>query len=323
MKRVISIILLMTVFCHPSFGQIREIYDDGEIVEGYHLSVFFSLGDAMFSYRLTYGRYPDDKRVLLDYFLEGSKDEFDYYSADSTIIRLLAERDSILTVDLSAPENVLTVSGDTCTFSYARATREITFYDLGDTVGVVRKLSAVQCIGGPVEQQKKDNGSFRMWARSRAYDKNGMCLWSLCSGSPMMPGEVNRPFRYVVTMDPYEEKEPDEIEVIGERLLPDGSRRFSPVFIPITETRSGTISYGNDMPRLESIQLYYHEFGKTYSSENALGTITLEDALDPDHLDAIKVYLKDYFDEHEEVDRMELWELILFNNPPGATSVQR
>ena len=139
----------------------------------------------------------------------------------------------------------------------------------------------------------------------------------------MMPGEVNRPFRYVVTMDPYEEKEPDEIEVIGERLLPDGSRRFSPVFIPITVTRSGTISYGNDMPRLKGIQLYYHEFGTTYSSENALGTITLEDALDPDHLDAIKVYLKDYFDEHEEVDRMELWELILFNKPPGATSVQR
>ena len=30
MKRVISIILLMTVFCLPSFGQIREMYDDGE-----------------------------------------------------------------------------------------------------------------------------------------------------------------------------------------------------------------------------------------------------------------------------------------------------
>ena len=83
------------------------------------------------------------------------------------------------------------------------------------------------------------------------------------------------------------------------------------------------IRYGNDMPRLKGIQMYYQELGKAFSSENALGTITLEDALDPDHLDAIKVYLKDYFDEHEEVDRMELWELILFNNPPEATSVQR
>ena len=313
MNKVLFVLCFIITFCHPSFGQIREIYDDGEIVEGYHFSVFFSLGDAMFSYRLTYGRYPDDKRVLLDFFLEGSKDEFDYYSADSTIIRLLAERDSILTVDLSAPENVLTVSGDTCTFSYARATREITFYDLGDTVGVVRKLSAVQCIGGPVEQQKKDNGSFQMWARSRAYDKNGMCLWSLCSESPMMPREVNRQFRYLVTLDPFEENK-SEIEIIGNRR---------PVLVPITITRSGMIRYGNDMPRLKGIQMYYQELGKAFSSENALGTITLEDALDPDHLDAIKVYLKDYFDEHEEVDRMELWELILFNNPPGATSVQR
>ena len=313
MKRIISIILLMTVFCLPSFGQIREIYDDGEIVEGYHFSVFFSLGDAMFSYRLTYGRYPDDKRVLLDYFLEGSKDEFDYYSADSTIIRLLAERDSILTVDLSAPENVLTVSGDTCTFSYARATREITFYDLGDTVGVRRKLSAVQSIGGPVEQQKKDYDSFRMWAHSRAYDKNGKCLWSLCSESPMMPREVNRQFRYLVTLDPFEENK-SEIVIIGNRR---------PVLVPITITRSGMIRYGNDMPRLKGIQMYYQELGKAFSSENALGTITLEDALDPDHLDAIKVYLKDYFDEHEEVDRMELWELILFNNPPGESGAEQ
>ena len=118
MNKVLFVLCFIITFCHPSFGQIREIYDDGEIVEGYHFSVFFSLGDAMFSYRLTYGRYPDDKRVLLDYFLEGSKDEFDYYSADSTFIRLLAERDSILTEDLSAPENVLTVSGDTCLRGY-------------------------------------------------------------------------------------------------------------------------------------------------------------------------------------------------------------
>jgi len=323
MRRIFLSVLLLSAFCLPSFGQMRDIFDDGEILEDYHGGIFFSLEEAMFSYRLTYGRYPDDKRILLDYFLEGSKDEFDHYSSDSTLISLLAERDSLLTVDLNAPENVLTVSGDTCTFSYARASREYTFYDLGDTVGVVRKLSAVQCIGGPIEQQRKDNISFLMWARSRAYDKNGKCLWSLCSESPMMPREVNRQFRYVVTMDPYEEKEPDELEIIGERLLPDGSRRFSPVFVPITVTRNGMICYGNDMPRLESIQLYYHEFGKTYSSENALGTITLDDAADPDHLDAIKAYLKDYFDEHEEVDKMELWELLLFNNPPGEPRAEQ
>ena len=313
MKRVISIIVLMTAFCLHSFGQIREIYDDGEIFDHYGGGFFISLGEAMFSYRVVYGRYPNEKRILLDYFLEVSKDEYDDFKADSTIISLLAERDSLLTVDLNDPDNVLTVSGDTCTFSYAKATREHTFYGLDDTVGVRRKLSAVQSIGGPVEQQKKDYDRFRMWAHSRAYDKNGKCLWSLCSESPMMPREVNRQFRYLVTLDPFEENK-SEIEIIGNR---------SPVLVPITITRSGMIRYGNDMPRLKGIQMYYQELGKAFSSENALGTITLEDALDPDHLDAIKVYLKDYFDEHEEVDRMELWELILFNNPPGATSVQR
>ena len=316
MKRVISIILLMTAFCLHSFGQIREIYDDGEVCEHYGGDFFFNLGEAMFSYRVVYGRYPDEKQTLLDYFLEVSKDEYDHFKTDSTIIRMLAERDSILTVDLNAPENVLTVTGDTCTFSYARATREITFLpELDDTVGVeiVRKLSAVQSIGGPVEQQKKDYDSFRMWAHSLAYDKNGKCLWSLCSESPMMPREVNRQFRYLVTLDPFEENKP-EIEIIGNRR---------PVLVPITITRSGMIRYGNDMPRLKGIQMYYQELGKAFSSENALGTITLEDALDPDHLDAIKVYLKDYFDEHEEVDRMELWELILFNNPPGESGAEQ
>lgn len=303
----------MTVFCLPSFGQIREIYDDGKIFDHSGGGFFISLGEAMFSYRVVYGRYPNEKRILLDYFLEVSKDEYDDFKADSTIISLLAERDSILTVDLNDPDNVLTVSGDTCTFSYAKATREHSFYDLDDTVGVRRKLSAVQSIGGPVEQQKKDYERFRMWAHSRAYDKNGKCLWSLCSESPMMPREVNRQFRYFVTLDPFEENKP-EIEIIGNRR---------PVLVPITITRSGMIRYGNDMPRLKGIQMYYQELGKAFSSENALGTITLEDALDPDHLDAIKVYLKDYFDEHEEVDRMELWELILFNNPPGESGAEQ
>lgn len=303
----------MTVFCLPSFGQIREIYDDGKIFDHSGGGFFISLGEAMFSYRVVYGRYPNEKRILLDYFLEVSKDEYDDFKADSTIISLLAERDSILTVDLNDPDNVLTVSGDTCTFSYAKATREHSFYDLDDTVGVRRKLSAVQSIGGPVEQQKKDYERFRMWAHSRAYDKNGKCLWSLCSESPMMPREVNRQFRYLVTLDPFEENKP-EIEIIGNRR---------PVLVPITITRSGMIRYGNDMPRLKGIQMYYQELGKAFSSENALGTITLEDALDPDHLDAIKVYLKDYFDEHEEVDRMELWELILFNNPPGESGAEQ
>lgn len=315
MKRVFFFVLLLSLSCLPSFGQIREIFDDGEVVEGYGGDLIFSLGEAMLSYRIVYGQYPDNKRVLLDYFLEVSKDDYDYYGTDSTFISMLAERDSIYTMDLNAPENVLAVTGDTCTFSYARPLREYTFTSIDDTLVVVRKLSAVQCIGGLVDMQRKDNGRFLMWLRSRAYDKNGKCLWSLCSESPFMPREVNRQFRYVVTMDPYEEDDSEMVFIVMED--------FSPVFVPITITRSGMIGYGNDILRLEGVQLYYQELGKPISSDSAIGTITLKEALDPDHLNAIKTYTKSYFDEHEEVDRMELWELILFNNPPGATSVQR
>lgn len=310
MKRVFFFVLLLSLSCLPSFGQIREIFDDGEVVEGYGGDLIFSLGEAMLSYRIVYGQYPDNKRVLLDYFLEVSKDDYDYYGTDSTFISMLAERDSIYTMDLNAPENVLAVTGDTCTFSYARPLREYTFTSIDDTLVVVRKLSAVQCIGGLVDMQRKDNGRFLMWLRSRAYDKNGKCLWSLCSESPFMPREVNRQFRYVVTMDPYEEDDSEMVFIVMED--------FSPVFVPITITRSGMIGYGNDILRLEGVQLYYQELGKPISSDSAIGTITLKEALDPDHLNAIKTYTKSYFDEHEEVDRMELWELILFNNPPGA-----
>lgn len=310
MKRVFFFVLLLSLSCLPSFGQIREIFDDGEVVEGYGGDLIFSLGEAMLSYRIVYGQYPDNKRVLLDYFLEVSKDDYDYFGTDSTFISMLAERDSIYTVDLNAPENVLAVTGDTCTFSYARPLREYAFTSIDDTLVVVRKLSAVQCIGGLVDMQRKDNGRSLMWLRSRAYDKNGKCLWSLCSESPFMPREVNRQFRYVVTMDPYEEDDSEMVFIVMED--------FSPVFVPITITRSGMIGYGNDILRLEGVQLYYQELGKPFSSDSAIGTITLKEALDPDHLNAIKTYTKSYFDEHEEVDRMELWELILFNNPPGA-----
>ena len=306
MRRMFLFVLLICTFCLPSFGQIREIYDDGEIIEGYDSGIFLRLGDAMFSYRLTYGRYPDDKKVLLDYFLECSKIEKDFYS-DSTTLSVFAEIDSILTVDLNAPENVLTVSGDTCTFSYARAMREYSFYDLDDTVAVVKKLSAVQCIGGPVEQQMNDYWSFRAWARSRFYDKDGKLIWSLNEESPKMRKEVNGQFRYLVTMGPDE----------------DDLSRGEPVLVPITVTRSGVIDYNKDISCLKGVQLYYQEYGKPFSTKSAIGTITLEEAIDPDRLDAIKAYMKGYFDEHEEVERAELWELVMFNHLPKGYASQK
>ena len=77
MKRVFFFVLLLSLFCLPSNGQIREIYEDGKIVNHNGGGFFISLGEAMFSYRVVYGRYPDEKRILLDYFLEVSKDEYD------------------------------------------------------------------------------------------------------------------------------------------------------------------------------------------------------------------------------------------------------
>ena len=305
MKSVFFFVLLFSLFFLPSNGQIREIYEDGKIVNHNGGGFFISLGEAMFSYRVVYGRYPDEKRILLDYFLEVSKDEYDDYKADSTMIGLLAKRDSILTVDLNDPDNELTVSGDTCTFSYAKPTREYTFYSIKDTVGVVRKLSAVQCIGGPAELQKYDYSEFRSWMGSSFYDKEGRPLWSLSGEAPMMPREVNRQFRYVVTMKSLHEGEASE----------DWT---SFVFIPITMTRSGAIRY--DLSCLEGIQLFFQELGTSHESTNILGTIAAEEAIDPDRLDAVKAYLKSFLDQHEEVDSIKTWELVLFNNPPGVTT---
>ena len=76
------------------------------------------------------------------------------------------------------------------------------------------------------------------------------------------------------------------------------------------------------MSPLVGARLYYQEYGKPFSSENTIGAITLKEAIDPARLDAIKAYMKDYFDEHEEVERAELWEMLMFNNPPVAKEEQ-
>ena len=75
MKRVISAVLLIMAFCLPSNGQIREILDNGEVLEYYSGMVFETLGESMYSYRFIYGRYPEDKQTLLDFHLEKAKVE--------------------------------------------------------------------------------------------------------------------------------------------------------------------------------------------------------------------------------------------------------
>ena len=317
MKRALSVFLLIMAFCLPSMGQIREIFDSGESVDYTGGLVFETLGESIYSYRFVYGRYPEDKQALLDFQRDRSKIEAEddvlfrggiinlfvdgEYCDFSRFTSLLAKRDSLIAADLNDPENVLTVSGDTCTFSYAKATRESYYYAFDENFSDF-KLRAIQCIGGPEGLQKKDYRSFRQHIRTLAYDKNGKCLWPLCSEAPYLSQEVDWEFRYVVSRDP------------GNYADGSGYSLARPVLIPFTITRSGILSY--DVSCLDGLQLYCRAFRDLNSTADSEGTITIEEALDPDYREAIKTYTKTFFDEHEEVDRMELWELVLFNNPP-------
>ena len=304
-------------FCLPSNGQIREILDNGEVLEYYSGMVFETLGESMYSYRFIYGRYPEDKQTLLDFHLEKAKVEehvlfrgllLDFENGsvefeeddDSDYTTLLAKRDSLITVDLNNPENVLTVSGDTCTFTYAKATRELFYYGFDESVSDF-KLRAIQCIGGPEDLQKKDYLPFRQHIRTLVYDKDGKCLLPLCSDAPYAPREVSWKYNYVVSRDPAEYHEGGGVYSLAR-----------PVLIPFTITRSGALSY--DVSCLDGMQLYYRK--DVSSTGDSIDAIKIEDAIDPEYLDALKTYTKVIFDEHEEVDCVKLWELVWFNNLP-------
>ena len=319
MRRVLYVFLLIMAFCLPSNGQIREIFDNGEIVEYYGGLIFETLGESIYSYRFVYGRYPEDKQALLDFQRDRAKVEakekvllrgllLDLFSGDvefeylddSLHTSLLAKRDSLIAVDLNDPENVLTVIGDTCTFTYAKATRESYYFGLDDPIPGV-KLRAIQCIGGPADLQKKDYRRFRQHIHTLAYDKNGKWLWQLCSDAPYSPREVSWKYNFVVSRDPGD--------------YPDGDGVYGlarPVLIPFTITRSGALSY--DVSCLDGMRLYYRT--EVNSTADSIDTIAIEDAIDPEYLDALKTYTKVIFDEHEEVDRVKLWELVWFNNLP-------
>ena len=292
MSRVYLIALLILMFNLPSFGQILIIHDNGETHD-----LSGGVGELIFLYRNIYGHYPSDKNILYDFLMERSDYVHEVYNLDSLITNYFALRDSAIVEQIKDSQNVYKVSGDTCSFFIAK-------YDC-----------TVRCIGGTNELQKYDYDRFRSWTRSHFFDRNGKFLWQLSSTSPSIPREVNLRFRYVVTMEPrilHEDRH--EIYPINWEW------ETEPVLLSITITRSGALSY--KFPRLEGVQLYYQELGKPFLLENALGKIRIEDAINPDHLDAIKVYMKSFLDQHEEVDRMELWELVLFKNPPDLTAKQ-
>ena len=286
MRRVLFVTLLLSTLWHPSIGQVRYIEKSGET---YNALGVDGIGDLLFRYRNTYGRYPKDKKDLLDFLLD--KDRYDgvdslYYHNYLTI------RNKDLSKEINGRKNKLTVSGDTCLFFNAR------------------EKSVTQCIGGSAELQKEDSYRFRFWIGSFFFDKRGKCLWPLSSESPFIPEEVNRQFCYVVTMEP-RISQPD-LSIPKE----DPGNWAPPVFVPITMTRSGAFSY--DVSCLEGIQLFYQERCNPFESTYTIGRITIEEAIDPAYLDAIRAYMKDFFKKHEEVESVRLWEQILLNNPPDG-----
>ncbi len=337
MKNLLFSLLLALKFCLPSAGQIREIYDDGYVDVSYGGGIYARLADAMYSYRLIYDRYPETKREILDILLQISEEERAFYipprdcvsvkdpivadqkpveldssedvidlfaMVDQTdhVEKLLNYRDSVLTVDLNNPENTLVVSGDTCTFTYAQATREVTFYGINDSIPpIVRRLKTVQCIGGVAELQKTESVEFRRSIRSRFFDLDGKCLFPMTTSSPFMPAEVTRPFRYFAIMESRTAGEP-EFSMFGHI-------RFPLVFVPVTMTRSGDFSI--DTSCLDGIQLYYRE--RTSDPDSVNGTITLEEAMDQDRIKAMKAYLTDFLAKHKEVYTIKLWEVLCFN----------
>ena len=221
MKRVVLLVLMLSAFCLPSKGQRLIVYEDGEKEH-----CFGGIADALFDFRIIYGRYPNDKKEFLDFHLDAVK--YDSEVIDYSIFIPRAAEMKMVTKQIKNRRNKLTVSGDTCSFYIAK------------------ERCTVQCIGGTAEMQIYYNDNFRAWIRSRFYDKEGKHIWSLDEESPMMRKEVNGQFRYVVTLNPYEDDDPEaEVNVKEESI--DGSWRYSPLFVPITITRSGEIGYGKDI----------------------------------------------------------------------------
>ena len=288
MKNILSIVILMFIVSLPSIGQISVLNETGRAFYSY--GGIANIAEELFLYRDIYGEYPKNKNILLDFILSEER----YDSTDSLLfLDQISIRKKTLTKLLKNHKNKLTISRDTCSFYIAK------------------KKTTIFCYGGVAELQKSDSYMFRRWAFSRFFDKNGHCLRSLGSESPFMPRDITKGFSAVVTT---------ELRSIFEREIIVNQRLTTPVLIPITMTRDGVFSY--DISSLKDFHLFYQEPGKPFMSENTIGPIAIEDALDSDYLHAMKAYLTDYMDKHEEVDSMRLWELILFNNPQAATIKQ-
>lgn len=289
MKRVAGIVLLILLFHFPSNCQIRIIEGNRATYDGSGGGPF-NLGEEIFRYRVICGRYPNNKGELLDFLLDKRR----LNSVDSVFVDYIIMQNKVLAKEINRRENKLTVSGDTCTFYIAKT--ECT----------------IQCIGGVAELQKYDSEAFHFWAGSQCYDKKGKYLWQLEVESPYLPSAVedlNTRFIYVVTT------KPKRSEGYNNEVVMIGSPRMQPVFVQVTMTKNGVFSY--DLSSLEGIQLYFQAFEEQLTPTNTTGPITIEEAFDPDYFSLIKDHMTEFMDEHNDVDCLKLWELILFNQRPN------
>ena len=295
MKRVLLIVLLILSCCLPSAGQIFVIDEQGKVYSDAVVGPF-DLGEEIFRYRVINGRYPDDKKALLDFIMD--KERVD--GEDSVALSYFDERNRVFSKLVKERRNKLTVSGDTCSFYVAED--RYTF----------------RCIGGVAGLQKYDTDEFRMWTGSRFYDKNGKFLWSLGDESPSLPRAINnlkKRFGYIVTMEPRSLYDSPLLNDDKDDMPKALTRPWTPpVMIPFTMTRNGDFSY--DLSGLEGIDLQYNIYGKRLNPENTIGPITLAEAIDPDYIDTVKAHMQGLLDKHKEVDRICLWELVLLKHPP-------
>lgn len=230
------------------------------------------VGDVIFSYRVIYGRYPHNKRELLAFLSAGD---------ERMIEGAIVERKTALMKQIKNRKNRLSTSGDSC--SFCMADEKIT----------------IQCTGGMKELLNTDYEAFRFMTQASCFDRKGRYKPSLYAESPSLPKDELSQFRYVVMMEPRYPVE--EFPIIREGMRP--------VMIPVTMNRSGR--FDCDLSILDGIPLYYSEIGSSFQTE-ICGPTSIKEALDPDYLETLKVFMKDFLDEHPEVGSMKLWERLLF-----------
>lgn len=198
-------------------------------------------------------------------------------SEDEDINYMMAARDSIFLNRMQDDNCVLATSGDTCSFT------------CGNVI--------IRCTGGAAELIKYDSSVFYGWAKNHplCYDRSGRYIAYPYADS--LSTEAQRHFRFYVTMK-------------STGFFESG---MNTVLIPVTMNREGGLHY--DLSHLSNLHLFYQE-NNGISTSCVLGEIPIESAIDLDYFALIKATMWAFLCGHPEVERMRLWEPVMFNKSP-------